>query len=296
MSAVGEIFRIKALLNDHIARVVREIFEKKHLYQRVDLRLGEVAAHELSKLEHDFRVSVGSEVRRAIESTWFAGSSPTAVEEELPSPLSISLHTARLFCVRCDNVEPFKSLFFADILRPAFGLYSHVKHPQAVVVQTFAISLACQGCGEATIPEVFLLMRIREHLQLCGRAPMEQYPAIDGVPKDDQKLLGSSRIAHGSGQTLAGIALLRCFLEQYARKQTKSAEQGDRLMAAYQAALPIDFPSQFRVFVALYSDLSAALHSANGSADVFEVALERTLDHFTARKLFKVPHLLVADA
>lgn len=288
MTAVGEIFRIKALLNDQITQRTRELLETKHLYQQINLELSALVERETKTLDHQMKVSVGSAVRTSIAQAWFASVTPVAVDEDLPTPLTLSVQTVKLFCAKCERVEAFRAIFIADVLRPTFGLYSHVKHPATATAQTFVLSFSCQSCGESAIPDVLLIQRRGEHLQLCGRSPMEQLPAVEGIPKEDQKLLSSARIARNSGQALAGIALIRCFLEQFARRDTKSTEWGDRLMATYHASLPPEFPSQFRTFVSLYSDLSAALHSASESTDVFDASLERIVEHFTARKLYRV--------
>jgi hypothetical protein len=135
---------------------------------------------------------------------------------------------------------------------------------------------------------VFLLTRRGEHLQLCGRSPIEELTAIEGVSKENQTLLRDARLARNSGQPLAGIALMRCFLEQYARKLANSTEQGDRLMEAYQGSLPDSFPSRFRTFVSLYKKLSGALHVADDSNETFDGSLEAIVDHFRARMLYRV--------
>lgn len=288
MTAAGEIFRIKALIGSHVGRQVRLLLEQKHLYQRVNLGLGELVQPELERLDHQMKVSVGSEVRRVIGQPWHGTTQPTAPVEDLPVPIYFSVEVAKLYCGRCERIEAFRSVFLADVLRPSFGLYSHVKHPAAATQQTFVLTLACQACDAAGVPETFLIERRGDHLQLCGRAPIEQLPPVEGVPKDEQKLIQNARIARNSGQVLGAIALLRCFLEQYARRQTQSQETGDKLMAAYHGTLPDIFPSQFRNFVSLYSTLSEALHNANASSDVIDQAIDAVIDHFRARQLYRV--------
>ena len=288
MTAVGEIFRIKALLGEQVGAQARLLLETKHLYQRVDLGTSSILKRELEPLDEQMKVSVGGEVQRALSQPWLATTVPVAPAEDLPAPIYFSVEVAKLYCGRCERIEAFRSVFIADILRPSFGLYSQAKHPNASTAQTFVLTLACQACGSIAVPEAFLIERRGQHLQLCGRAPMEQLPPVEGIPKDDQKLLLGARLARNSGQVLGGIALLRCFLEQYARRQTQSTDYGDRLMAAYQSTLPPTFPSDFRNFVSLYSTLSEALHKASPSNEVFDQAVEATIDHFRARQLYKV--------
>jgi hypothetical protein len=288
MTAVGEILRIKQLLGEQIGKQMRVLLESRHLYQRIDLGISTILKQELDPLDEQMKVSVGGEVQRALAQPWLATTTPVAPAEDLPAPIYFAIEVAKLYCGKCERLEAYRSVFIADVLRPSFGLYSHAKHPNDSTAQTFVLTLACQACGGNAVPEAFLIERRGQHLHLCGRAPMEQLPPIEGIPKDDQKLILGARIARNSGQVLGAIALLRCFLEQYARRKTQSTDYGDRLMAAYHGSLPDTFPSEFRNFVSLYSTLSAALHNANASSEVFDDTVEAVIDHFRARQLYKV--------
>jgi hypothetical protein len=105
-----------------------------------------------------------------------------------------------------------------------------------------------------------------------------------------------AQIAHHAGQTLAGLFLARVFIEQYWRslqpvkdllKITPRAtgdEQGD----VYQEALPTAFKEKFPSLKDIYGQLSAALHSADANAKLFDDSCAKIVKHFDARRLFEL--------
>jgi len=96
-------------------------------------------------------------------------------------------------------------------------------------------------------------------------------------------------------QTLAGLFLLRVFIEQFWKtvpavrelilKQSKATgdEQGD----AYQSTLPQDFKSRFPSLKEVYGKLSAAIHLADENAALFDDSCSKIEKHFEARRLFE---------
>jgi len=54
------------------------------------------------------------------------------------------------------------------------------------------------------------------------------------------------------------------------------------------AALPEDFKTRFPSMRTLYGDLSVDIHGASGSPALFERALVEIVQHFEARRLFKL--------
>jgi hypothetical protein len=96
-------------------------------------------------------------------------------------------------------------------------------------------------------------------------------------------------VAHQSGQTLAGIFLLRTVIEQWARFLIPDAPRdAEKLLDAYMNTLPDDFKGRFASFRSLYSDLSGDMHTAEGDVDLFEGTLAKIHEHFEARRLFKL--------
>jgi hypothetical protein len=62
----------------------------------------------------------------------------------------------------------------------------------------------------------------------------------------------------------------------------------DQAVEKHMAGLPDEFPSRFRTVRSMYSDLSADVHAAKGDPDLFDRACTVIVEHFDARKLFKV--------
>jgi len=63
---------------------------------------------------------------------------------------------------------------------------------------------------------------------------------------------------------------------------------GEEQGAAYQATLPPDFKARFPSLSDVYSQLSGAMHEANPDAPLFERCCANAIEHFEARKLFKL--------
>jgi hypothetical protein len=134
-------------------------------------------------------------------------------------------------------------------------------------------------------------------LQLCGRSIIENLPTPKVLPKSVAKFYSDAHIAHNAGQTLAGLFLLRTFVEQFwnglaERRILIVPNEGsrvypDRLGAAYNAILPDDFKDRFPSLSKIYEDISERLHNATADADFFEKAVNDIVEHFEARRLWK---------
>lgn len=142
----------------------------------------------------------------------------------------------------------------------------------------------------------FLVRRQGTKIRLCGRDPMGEVTVPDVLPIATRSHFGSALVACNAGQTLAGIFFQRVFIEQFWRslpaiETTLAADPrltGDKMGELYNATLPNDFKERFPSLSAIYSDLSAAIHSADANADLFEKSAAQTIEHFEARRLFKI--------
>jgi hypothetical protein len=193
------------------------------------------------------------------------------------------LPTAKTYCDNCKESWPF-----APLVNGSFFSVEPTGHEQ------FHLNYECQECKSAKV--VFMVSRFRDKLQLTGRNPIEAIPAPKFLPNDPAKYYSNAIIAYHAGQTLAGLFLLRVFVEQFwktipavtllldADPRATGEKQGD----AYQSTLPADFKSRFPSLKDVYGKLSEAMHSANGDAAIFDSANEAILKHFEARKLFKL--------
>ena len=127
-------------------------------------------------------------------------------------------------------------------------------------------------------------------LTLSGRSPIEHVEQPRDIPKPIARFYSGAVVAHQSGQTLAGVFLFRVLIEQWAQSQAStSGLRADSALEEYMEGLPNDFKGRFPSFRALYERLSADIHSATGSADLFEEARQRIAEHFEARRVFKLP-------
>jgi hypothetical protein len=109
------------------------------------------------------------------------------------------------------------------------------------------------------------------------------------IPETVRRFYSSALLGHQSGQTLAGLFLLRTLIEQWARSKVQSpAARADELMDQYMAMLPKDFNDRFPSMRSLYDDISADLHTAEGFGGLFDRALTEITEHFDARRVFKL--------
>jgi hypothetical protein len=124
----------------------------------------------------------------------------------------------------------------------------------------------------------------------------EVLPTPKVLPKPRGRFYGNALIAYHAGQTLAAIFTLRTFIEQFWRslpqvqaliKQQPRAT-GDEQGQEYQATLPDDFKNRFPSLPEIYGKLSAAMHEANPDGGLFEDSCNELIEHFEARKLFKL--------
>lgn len=158
--------------------------------------------------------------------------------------------------------------------------------------QVFLFPYQCQQCKGP--PIYFLVRRTGLKLTLCGRDPIEEVDVPKFLPKGQRKHFSDALIAHHAGQTLAGLFLLRTFIEQFWRslglRVTPKSKRstGDELAEAYNQTLPSSFRSQFPSLGDIYGKLSAAIHGADADSILFETAKAEIIEHFDARRLFKI--------
>ena len=262
----GVIKRVNAqelFLAHAIPAAVKELLERKHLYQSVTLQI-----KEKSEL---------SEMSTALWTTTGKTSSP-AIAFRAPD--------VKLFCnsKKCGRLEAFNLVSSEDVPLRAGGGYES----KAGAVQVFLLSYLCQSCK--ALPETFLIRREGVKLILCGRSPMEFIDIPRDIPRQVQKFYRSALLAYQSGETLAGNFMLRTVIEQWARQVAgeESSREAERLIESYMLSLPDDFKSRFYSMKLLYGKLSEDIHSAIGSAELFEDAIGKIVEHFEARRLHKI--------
>jgi hypothetical protein len=161
-----------------------------------------------------------------------------------------------------------------------------MKHA-AKTVQVFVFSFLCQSCKN--IPEVLLVRREGFKLTNSGRSPIEHVDVPPDIPNSMKRFYRGAVVAHQSGQTLAGIFLLRTLIEQWARSKAPPGQLlADAVLDAYMAPLPENFKSQFPSLRKLYEDLSVDIHIAKGDPTLYEETRAEIVRHFEARRIFRL--------
>jgi hypothetical protein len=272
-----------------ITLALKTLLETKHLYQSITLEyedlfdiIGEITGQQfLEDIKNNFSESV--------QVNWFPidKTNPNYITPSgvRPSPICFETPDIKLSCHMCESVEPANSISSTDF----FQRESTPRHflTSGQRVQVFVFSFLCQSCK--SVPEVFLVRRQGLKLTHSGRSPIEHIDVPRVIPNPVKGYYSGAVVAHQSGQTLAGIFLLRTVIEQWARFLIPDAPRdADKLLDAYMGTLPDDFKARFASFRSLYENLSDDMHAARGNAGLFEEALAKIEEHFEARRLFKL--------
>jgi hypothetical protein len=290
-----------------ITDALRELLEKKHLYQSVIVsreKLDRCKAKMVSDMiiaarsqplssysttrPSDVPKQCDASIQTVLEAEWlpFAGTQSAVIQ------VTFMLPTIHTFCPTCEKLWPFNP-------NPQQGFSTVV--PQSMFFlpiekcQVWVLPYQCQSCKDE--PLVFLVRREGMKLTLCGRSIIESLPVPKSLPKSVAKSYADAHIAHNAGQTLAGLFLLRTFIEQFWRERIQSGVleipnkdsrlHADELAKAYNAILPEDFKNRFPSLGKIYDQISDCLHNATPDGEVFAKAANNILEHFDARRLFK---------
>ncbi len=141
----------------------------------------------------------------------------------------------------------------------------------------------CQSCSSSK-PEAFMVKRSGLKLTLVGRSPMEQVVTPKVFPKDQAKFISDATIANNAGQTLAGIFLLRTFIEQYVKSEIREGKVDERLVA-YGETIPENIRQQIPSLYSLYGRLSEAVHEAKADVDLFNDVRKQLELHFETKQV-----------
>lgn len=282
-----------------IANAFRVLLCDKHLYQSeaIDAGFIDAASKQIAKDTNDhafgnmLRVTPAHFVysgRYILDLPWITSYESTRREipKSLPPDkaghLSFELPTIHTTCPKCKEKWPFNPMSCSQ------------ETGAEPTDQWFFASYQCQSCKSD--PVRFLIRRSGDKLTLSGRDPIESFLAPKVLPKNVANYFGSAHIERNSGQILAGLFLLRVFIEQYWRglPATQSAlknnprTSGDDLGAIYNATLPNDFKARFPSLSEIYASLSTCVHTAEADDLVFVASSEKLLEHFEAKRLYKI--------
>lgn len=276
-------------LEESTTGVLKALLESKHLYQSGSIDdnylIGEFKKRVMPEDEAYFTMAA----HKAAFANWTAvdksarEAQPLGHVPDTKREMRFTVPDVKLYCSVCNRTEAFNSISAEDFLGRAkqdatFGLYGKL-------IQIFVLSFLCQSCK--SVPEVFVVRREGTKFKLCGRAPIEHVDVPKVIPKVVGKFYSGAVVAHQSGQTLAGLFLLRTLIEQWTRDQLPNEKgKADQVLDAYMAKLPEDFKGRFPSLRELYENLSKDIHAATGSSELFADSIKKIDRHFEARRLF----------
>lgn len=274
-----------------VAEALKRLLETKHLYQSVVVNADDFENDFWNRVSNDVKDHLGSNdifPDDGFHMPWNPdedyGVTPISANRlGVPRVVFKPLHV-KVFCRICQRVEPFNPVAAGSAVDSTKYERPIIKGEPAIE-QVYSFTLLCQSCKR--FPEVFLVRRTGPKLVLSGRSPMEHVPVPQFVPKEIEQYYSGSVIAYQSGQTLAALFLLRTACEQWARKFADPRDFADDAMKKYMAKLPEDFKSRFPSLPDIYSKLSADIHAAIGSTQLFEQMIKDLNEHFQARQVFR---------
>src|SRR5439155_25151685 len=156
--------------------------------------------------------------------TLTSGGPPTRVSMEggPKSVLCLNLPIVRLFCHICKRKEAFGPVWYQDatneMLKPRRGEEKVGLNFDVSNIRLYFIAYQCQYCEGA--PEGFLVRKTGWTFSLDGRSPMEHIELPKYIPENEAGLFRDAMIGWYAGKKLAAAFYLRCFIEQFARRQT----------------------------------------------------------------------------
>jgi hypothetical protein len=299
-----------------ITDALRELLEKKHLYQSVivsrellDKCKAKIVADKIiaarTQLSSSYSTSRPSNVseqcdasiQTVLEAEWLPPQGAFSISQQAIQPrvssVNFMLPTVHTFCPSCKGRWPFNpnpQVTFSNLPSQSMFFLPDKR------CQVFVVTYQCQSCRNE--PLVFIVRREGLKLTLCGRSIIESLPVPKSLPKSVAKFYADAQIAHNAGQTLAGLFLLRTFIEQFWRELAQrgvlvvsnedSRLDADKLGTAYNAILPDDFKTRFPSLSKIYERISGCLHNAKPDDQLFANAADEIINHFDARQLFKL--------
>jgi hypothetical protein len=125
---------------------------------------------------------------------------------------------------------------------------------------------------------------------------MEELELPAYIPKKEQALYRDGLIAGYAGKQLAAVFYLRCFIEQFARRQVgmlNKRKTGDEIMDAYAKLLPEEKRSLMPSLKDWYDKLSEPIHAADEEAaeGIFDTARQAIESHFDIRRVLGIPEV-----
>lgn len=272
---------IAVLYEQCVAAALRELLERKHLYQTAEVIFKAEVSVSKERAMSALELEIGPWSIFGSRTPNYRGAVAFPPDVKFEERLSIRAPDLKLYCAApCRRLEPFHAIdcshvFSGDGTEPTRQIY--------------ALSYVCQSCrGE---PTVFLVRREGLKLRLAGRSPIEHVDVPREIPGQVRKYYSGAVVAHQSGQTLAANFLLRTLVEQWVRSFPSTLEMRvDGALNWYCSNLPEDFRQRFPSLRDIYEKLSSDIHSAAGDPKLFIEESARIGKHFDAWRVYELDH------
>jgi hypothetical protein len=305
MDTIANIQQLDGRIATAVSKAFKQLLSEKHLYQYVEIDLSFIPefAQLIFRGYSTVLISSGRVAKRStfadaiaycetkVKGTWCPQDikSETINFQDGREPIKFGLPTINTFCRQCGDGWPFNpvpssSYFMAC---PDGNQFSFSAQDEV-----YLLGYQCQQCKENLVH--FLVHREVNKLRLAGRYPLEVLPTPKVLPKGVSEYFGKAMIAHHAGQTLAGLFLLRVFIEQFWRTVHEVQElikgqpraTGEELGEKYQSTLRTEIRSGFPSLKDIYGKLSEAIHAASDDAKLFDDSCQKIQKHFDARRLY----------
>lgn len=279
----------EAAISKAITEAFRKLLSERHLYQaeKIDDNAVRRSIPPLTTTLKTYLDEIGTFKLGASEYQWLLEGDEglgTRKEDSRPGAAGIlfTLPHVKLYCHHCRNREVFNVVSGNSTIK-TWEYERPVSNGVERIEQVYELVYLCQHCR--AFPEVFLVRREGGRLRLSGRSQIEHVDVPSVIPKDIERFYSGAMMAHQSGQTLAGNFLMRTACEQWVRKWAVPSDLAKEAFAKYMASLPDDFKEHFPSLSDIYAQLSADIHAATGSPELFEKMAADLVEHFDARRL-----------
>lgn len=283
-------------LNESITSKCKLLLESKHLYQKTTVE-GEAIVSR-------FRERLPAELLFKFDAWWNTHAttlSPTYDRDiyiseragiRIPA-LQLKFTNIRLFCEKCDRREIFVPVWFRDEVNELRGPILDTSPsncpPIPSTFQLFSVLYECQSCNG--LPTAMLIRRSGWDFSLDGRSPMEHVEVPSYIPTKEPNWYSDAVTSLNDGKPLAALLYLRTFIEQFARRVTKSPGigTGSEIMSTYSNTLPAQHRDSMPSLHDWYEKISASLDSGQEDVDLFREAREQIDHHFDIRRVYRIP-------
>ncbi|MDQ0083354.1 hypothetical protein J2W35_003718 [Variovorax boronicumulans] len=282
-------------LSAAVEKTIRTLLERRHLYQsesmdisglrksyRIDFKNAQVDIQAL----FDEKSADAENWPWLLRETDSVGQLFALANQTSKRDIMWEAPDVKIYCKFCKRIEPFNPVSTSNFLNRIQPLQGGVRQG-AKLTQIYVLSYLCQGCK--SVPEVFLVRRVANKLTLSGRSPMAHLDVPDFIPTEVSEFFAEAGHAHQSGKTLAGLFFLRTLCEQWARRAASTEDRAEAAIEKYMKSLPEGFSDRYSSLKHVYSELSKAIHTADGSVDLYDKMMAALIKHFKGRDIHQLP-------